>query len=292
MIVRSAQGKDVSSWQSPLRPRVDTDGYDFVFVRATIGDGTLSISSNQGGAVTDGVDGNFEHNWGVLNDANIIRGAYHFLDPELSIAAQSQLFSRTVKHAGLKPGDILICDSEMIAANIDAITLMFCNNIAALVPVSNPVLVYTDNYVGQYLASCTKYPLWFAWPEDTAPPSSMLAPWSDWTFWQWGTEGGTDTDAFNGTSDSLKRWLWSYAPTRKQAARSKTMYMIEVPKSEVPQGEPWPGVFLLCSDGSLHHVEPPTAGVDNVAAFTRLGIPGPEPVSWAQYQRLLTGTTA
>lgn len=62
------------------------------------------------------------------------------------------------------------------------------------------------------------------------------------------------------------------------------MIMLSVPKTDVPKGGVWPGDMLLDS-GHLSHIVTPA----DEASFRAAGIPGPVPISWAQYQSLLAG---
>jgi len=71
-------------------------------------------------------------------------------------------------------------------------------------------------------------------------------------------------------------------PVSKKGA--PPMILIEVARNEVPAGTTWPGVFLLASDGTLHHVTATEGGISNVAAYQAAGIPGPVTISWAEYQ--------
>jgi Glycosyl hydrolases family 25 len=189
---------------------MNLDGLSFVFCRATIGDGGLTVGGP--GAVTNGVDARFNQFWAQAGEAGIHRGAYHFFYPNLSPSAQASLFVRTVKAAGLKPGDMLVCDSETPSGNADLATLAFCNDAAALAGGQHPVLVYTDEDVGQHLLKTAAAfgELWFAHPDTAAPPPSMIAPWKRWRFWQWGTSGGVDANAFNGSAADLDTWIASY----------------------------------------------------------------------------------
>jgi GH25 family lysozyme M1 (1,4-beta-N-acetylmuramidase) len=90
--------------------------------------------------------------------------------------------------------------------------LQFLETVEAMCP-HNPVLVYTNLSVGQYLGNCTRFGLWIAWPELTAPPS--VAPWPRWIMWQWAFSGGyddCDQDAYNGTAAEMRSWIASYTP--------------------------------------------------------------------------------
>lgn len=215
-MVASAQGIDVSSWQSSM----PLGGLEFVFCRASIGDGSLTTPPGQtAGAVTRGVDAKFAAFWKQAADAGIVRGAYHFFEPSLPAAAQAKLFVATLKAQGLKPGDVLVCDSETSDPFVDGQTLAFCSAVTSDVPASNPVLVYTNHNVGQYLVkTAARYPaVWFAWPSSTAPPASFIVPFQRWVFWQYAIKDGVDADAFNGTAADLRAWIATYTKETSMA---------------------------------------------------------------------------
>ena len=198
--VQSAQGKDFSAYQKPVTP-ADLKGLSFAFTRVSDWSGT-----------TMGTDPNFAHNWAAFKTAGLDRGAYWYLLPNVDPAAQARYFFAAVKAAGLEPGNLLVCDSEVLAANADQATHAFCATLASLAGPQCPVIVYTNHNVGQHLTSCTGWPLWFAWPSPAAPPASLIAPWKSWLVWQWGTAGGVDADAFNGTATVLDAWTASHIP--------------------------------------------------------------------------------
>jgi lysozyme len=218
----SAQGQDRSSFQRVT----GWGGLDFGFAKATEGTGWA--------------DPNFAANWANMErDGLAARGAYHFFHPGLDPVKQAQWFVSHVKAQGLKPGDMLVADIEILSggrlaqfakqafgkraknqatfmrpvslAFVDMQAKTFLAEVAKLAGPENPVMVYTSLYVGSTLVSCTAYPLWIAYPAPRAPLS--VAPWSHWTFWQWsfgGAANGSDQDAFNGNRAALETWIGRY----------------------------------------------------------------------------------
>lgn len=275
-----AAGRDYSAFQPPVTAEM-LAGLSFAYTRVSNWSGT-----------TMGTDPNFAHNWAEMRTAKLHRGAYWYLEPSVDPVAQARYFVGAVRSAGLLPGDMLVCDSEVLADNVDAATYAFCTETAALAGPNCPVLVYSNENVGQNLTSCTYFPLWFAWPSSTAPPQSVLSPWTDWTFWQWGEVDGVDADVFAGTPAQLDAWIARYLPVSGPAAEDEEMIMVQATQSQVPSGTPWPGVFLLFCDGSLSHVQPTVGGVSNVAAYQSAGIKGPVNITWAEYQTLLANAPA
>jgi lysozyme len=226
----SAQGQDRSSFQYVS----NWDGLDFGFAKATEGTGWA--------------DPTFAANWrNMERDKLAARGAYHFFHPGLDPVKQAEWFVSHVKAQGLKPGDMLVADIEVLSggwlaqfvkqvfgkrarhqsqfmapatlAFVDVQAKTFLAEVAKLAGPQNPVIVYTSLYVGAYLVSCTSYPLWIAYPSPRAPLS--VYPWKSWTFWQWsfgGAANGSDQDAFNGSRAELAAWIGKYKTPPKPPA--------------------------------------------------------------------------
>jgi lysozyme len=198
----------------------------------------------------------FPRNWPALRAAGIVRGAYHFFHPALDPVRQAQFFFSTVSaHGGFLPGDVAIADIE-IAVGADGAerygaapsparmslalqqgplmtppvgesALAFLEELSGLVGPSCPVVVYTDLYMVQsYIGSCSGYPLFLAFYEPRPPAS--VAPWRDWTFWQFeqgGGHGGGDADYFNGDLAALLAWRASYDWTEQLMANLPTLQL-------------------------------------------------------------------
>ncbi len=268
-----AQGRDYSAFQSPVTPGM-LAGLSFAYTR---------VSDWGPDGTTMGTDPTFAQNWAAIKAAGLHRGAYWYLLPNVDPVAQAEYFVAAVQAAGLAAGDMLVCDSEILATNVNEVTYAFCAETAALAGPDCPVLVYSNNNVGQHLTSCTGWGLWFAWPSATAPPTSMISPWKNWMFWQYGVVDGVDADVFNGTPTQLNAWI---------AAQTEDgeMIMIQPANDQVPEGTTWPGVFLLFCNGSLSHIEATVGGVSNVAAYQAAGIKGPVTITWTEYVTLTTGS--
>jgi len=271
-----AAGRDYSAFQGPVTPEM-LKGLSFAYTRVSDWSGT-----------TMGTDPTFPHDWAMMKAHKLHRGAYWFLLPSVDAVSQARYFVTAVKQAGLHPGDMLVCDSEILASNVDQVTHSFCAEVASLAGPHCPVLVYSNENVGQHLTSCTYWPLWFAWPSSTAPPESMTRPWTHWTFWQWGEVDGVDADVFHGTPAQLEEWIARYLPKPKPPAEDEEMIMVQPARDQVPANIAWPGIFLLLGDGTLSHIQP-SAGkppVSNVAAYQSAGIKGPVTITWAEYTTL------
>lgn len=197
----SAQGRDYSAYQAPLTT-ADLDGLSFCFTKVTNG-------------LTE-VDPDLANNWSVLGGWGKPRGGYHELTASGSATGQASYFIAALKaHGGLKPGDILAVVASDYPVS-DADVKACCDEVHALAGPQHPVVVYTDLSVARTLiATSEHYDLWVAWPNDAAPGPLQWAPakWQAWRFWQWGTEGGVDADAYNGTTAELDSWIASYKET-------------------------------------------------------------------------------
>jgi lysozyme len=203
--VPSAEGLDVSNFQGKFR--WDTvPGLSFGIYRLTQG---------LDGAGTNSPDPTAQHNHDGIKAAGLHHGAYHFLDPGLSGAAQAALFVAAHAKVGLTHTDMLWLDNENAAnpgpARTAACARAFMAELDKLAP-HNPRGVYTfiDYAATGHCAGLGGYPLWLAFPAASAPQPPP--PWANWRFWQWGQRNGVDADAFNGTAAQLDEWIRSYAP--------------------------------------------------------------------------------
>jgi Glycosyl hydrolases family 25 len=271
-----AEGRDYSAYQPPVTAAM-LKGLSFAYTR---------VSDWTGAKM--GTDPAFAHDWAMIKAHKLHRGAYWYLLPSVDAVSQARYFVNAVKKAGLQAGDMLVCDSEVLAGNVNQTTHAFCTETAALAGPHCPVLVYSNQNVGQHLTSCTKWPLWFAWPSSTPPSAARTHPWAHWTFWQWGVVDDVDADRFNGTPAQLNAWIARYLPKPSPPPEEdEDMIMVEPAQDQVPAGTAWPGVFLLFGDGTMSHVQPTVGAVSNVKAFQSAGIKGPVTITWTEYTTLL-----
>jgi GH25 family lysozyme M1 (1,4-beta-N-acetylmuramidase) len=214
MTTTSAQGRDYSADQ-PALTIAALAGLDFAFTKVTNG-------------LTE-VDPVFAVNWGVLGAWSGHRGGYHELVPGRAVE-QAQFMADAVAGAGgFTAGDLLAVVASDYSGVTDADVKAFAGQLGCLAGDDCPRLVYTDLSTAVLLTeSAAAYPLWVAWPSDTAPSST--APWETWRFWQWrfGTGGGADQDSFNGTREELDAWVASYAqaPVPAESWEDKLMASI------------------------------------------------------------------
>lgn len=171
-------GIDVSHFQGEVDWRaVAAAGVRFAFIKATEG--------------LDDIDPRFVQNWQQSRAAGLLRGAYHFLHPNLDARQQAAHFLSvvTLDDDALPPA----LDVE-VTNGVDPATLKACiETWLATVEAAlgcKPV-VYTDpSFWRQNVgADLSAYPLWLACyaTAPDVPPS-----WQRWTFWQHSESGSVD----------------------------------------------------------------------------------------------------
>lgn len=201
--VASAQGLDVSNYQGRFPWSQVKAGYP------ALAFGVYKMT--EGLTFTDG-DAQWNHD--QLRAIGIYHGAYHFLHPNQSGAAQAQFFVAQHTKIGLTASDMLWLDNETPGsspAQVASVAVAFMNELQVLCP-HNPKGVYTgENFALQGNdAGLGRWPAWLAAYQPGAPVPPH--PWTAWTFWQWGQRNGIDADAFNGTKAGLDAWMASFAP--------------------------------------------------------------------------------
>jgi len=193
-------GIDVSNYQGTVNwVSVKNAGNSFAFAKATEG--------------TTYTDPSFARNWYYMQQAGIVRGAYHYGRPGSDPVAQAKFF---VTQVGNRSGALqLVLDLETTdgrtPAQVWAWTQSFMAEIQTLT--GKPGIIYTGYYfwrdsVGNPTNNLN-CPLWIAAYGVSSP---MVPPaWSTWTFWQYsdtgsvpGVSGAVDLDYFHGTLTNLK----------------------------------------------------------------------------------------
>jgi lysozyme len=193
-------GIDVSNWQGAVDwQAVAGGGAAFAICKATEG---LSYQ-----------DPWFPRNWHGTAAAGLVRGAYHFAQPDHSEAEdEAEYFVNYLEAAGgLEPGDLVVLDLEAGSGHLGAWVRRWLEECAELVGFK-PIL-YSGHWFmephgltgdaflaehGLWLASYGTMPL--------TPPS-----WPFWALWQFtsegycpGVAGPCDLDVFNGTIEQLR----------------------------------------------------------------------------------------
>jgi lysozyme len=191
-------GIDVSHFQGEGDWRaVAAAGVRFAFIKATEG--------------LDDVDPRFAQNWQQSRAAGLLRGAYHFLHPNLDAKQQAAHFLSVVSldDDALPPALDVEVTNGVDPGALTACIETWLRTVGAAWG-CKPV-VYTDpsfwrENVGADLAA---YPLWLACYAETpeVPPS-----WQNWTFWQHsqggsvtGIAGAVDLDTCRLSLDDLRQ---------------------------------------------------------------------------------------
>ena len=234
-MVASAQGIDCSDYNG---------AYDWAAAKKSIPDlsfGVYRLTQGLGGSGMASPDPQAAWNHAQIAAQGLQRGAYHFLDPNLSGEAQAQYMVSEHAKLGTTPADMFWLDNETAGASpaeVAACAVAFMAELDKLVP-HNPRGVYTfiDFAEGGNCAGLSGYPLWLAYPDLVAPATPP--PWHRWTFWQYGTRTGADADAFNGTVPQLDDWIASYRPQtgpfRHVAPGNRTLAQIANSRNTTPQ---------------------------------------------------------
>lgn len=192
----SVHGIDVSAYQGHIDwPEVARHRVRFAFIKASEG-ATLR-------------DARFARNWRDARDAGVLRGAYHYFQPNRDGQAQANLFARTVP---LAPGDLPpVLDVE--AANFHDVAVLrrevarWLRLVEARYGV-RPILYSNHSFYQRHLAGhFDAYPLWLAHYEVTRP----VLPRSKWIIWQHsdesyvpGIRGVVDFNVFQGSFAALQ----------------------------------------------------------------------------------------
>ena len=192
----AVHGIDVSAYQGRIDwPEVARNRVRFAFIKASEG-ATLR-------------DPRFARNWREARAAGVLRGAYHYFQPNRDGQVQANLFAKTVP---LAPGDLPpVLDVE--AANFhDVATLRrevarWLRLVEAHYGV-RPILYSNHSFYQRYLAGhFDAYPLWLAHYEVERP----ALPPSKWVFWQHsdeayvpGIRGVVDFNVFQGSFEALQ----------------------------------------------------------------------------------------
>jgi lysozyme len=222
-----AQGIDVSVFQKTVNwNRVAGAGISFVFVRSSF---------------AGVVDGMFAQHWPGARDAGLLRGAYHFLVPNLDPRKQAEVFINALR---ADPGELPpVLDLEEGSAKITSPAQYAEFALAWLTAVEAALGKRPIIYTGagfwdfkmpvkmQLPAWAPSYALWTAsYPmRDGAPALDQIVAgkfkpripksWTAHTIWQYsergrvdgvtdpnGKPGNVDLNVFRGSFDELKAW--------------------------------------------------------------------------------------
>lgn len=230
----SMAGPKIDTVRTPLDPNSETDSVQVqpgmpprVCVRGidvSAADGTIKWTKvRQSGVVfamikaTEGIDvidAQFRFNWQESRGAGVVRGAYHYFDPELDPTAQATFFLDNLPLDSLDLPPILYIE---ITGGVDNATMVNRAKIwldAVEDRLDRKPIIYTDPafWNSHFTSKFGDYPLWVS---DLFQSSARLPRgWSVWTFWQFsdsgrvdGIKGMVNLDWFNGTTRELKAFV-------------------------------------------------------------------------------------
>ncbi len=193
-------GIDVSHYQASVDwGAVASAGAGFAIAKATEGTGTT--------------DAQFANNWAGIQQAGLLRGAYHFFHASEDGAQQADFFLSVV--GTLQPGDLVptldveIMDNQSAATVAQAVS-DFMNEINAKTGVN--AMLYTSPGFWAQIGNPSQFsgnPFWVSNYGVSCP--GVPSPWTTWQIWQSsgnGSFGGVSTpvdlDTFNGSTSDLQ----------------------------------------------------------------------------------------
>lgn len=201
-----AQGIDVSHYNGNIDwQQVEAAGKTFAFIKATEG--------------TKYQDNQFLINVQGARDANILVGAYHFLNATTADGARQEAanFARAIDSAGGRLDLPPVMDYEnnpkgLTPSQISEVAHAFLDEMERLT--GRQPIVYTGNvFASKFDPTFSMYKLWVARYSTTQKPTAVPA-WNNWWAWQYsstgsvpGIQGQVDLDEYNGTIDELRASL-------------------------------------------------------------------------------------
>jgi lysozyme len=226
--------------------------------------------------------------WAYLKEQGKVRVAYLFGHPSVHAAATVAYFAGQLGALGVADGDAVALDHEVTDGLGPAAVSAWAGAVLAGLRTAfgRTPLIYTFlNFAGAgNCAGLGGYPLWISDPSSPAGHPRVPAPWRTWAVHQYATVGNIDRDISSyATPAAMRAALGKGQPQPKTTRKDPEMILVEVDRASVPKGAAWPGVFLLASDGDLHHVTPPEGAVNNVASYQAAGIPGPVTITYNEY---------
>jgi lysozyme len=233
--------------------------------------------------------------WAYLKQQGLVRVAYLFGHPSVNAAASVSFFAERLNALGVEDGDAVALDHEVTdglgPAAVSAWAVSVLGDLQTTF--GRPPLIYTFlNFADAgNCAGLGSYPLWMSDPSSAAGHPRVPPPWTTWALHQYATTGNIDRDVSSyATPAAMRAALGKGTP--KVTRKDPEMILVQVDRGGVPAGTTWPGVFLLASDGSLHHVTGPEDNINNVESYQAAGIPGPVTISWGEYQARLGAPVA
>lgn len=219
--VERARGIDISKWQGvPDMQKVAAAGYDFVIIRASVGDYYI--------------DERFAYNWDETLKYGMVPMAYHVNVPVCDPIKQRDKFFEALGGREMYTRAWLDCEL------FDDPRLPYDGPLPAEVITENIIGCY-DAFESAHMLPGTYTAVWF-WNRRTLPGTgrgdlwvadwqSTIQPllprdWTSWRIWQTtsrgsvpGIIGNVDLNVFNGTPQEFMDWVDHFAPPVEGYAR-------------------------------------------------------------------------
>lgn len=228
-------GIDVSDYQGQVDwQAVAQSGVQFAFAKATEGTGFVCQT--------------FPANWAGIRAAGLVRGAYHFAQPDANQPeAEADWFLSQV--GTLLPGDLLALDLEAGSGDLTAWTLRWLARVAGQVgflPLVYSGAWFLEPHFDANDATLSGHGLWLA-AYSAVLPSPPLN-WPVVAFWQYtdsatipGVTGACDASFFNGDAIHLPLYGKPGAPAAAPPAHP----------AAAPAGAPSPGDYVSRTGDTL-----------------------------------------
>ncbi len=184
-------------WEAAAKMRIKGIQFEFVFMKATEGERHR--------------DRFFQYNWQRAKEQKLIRGAYHFYNPNINSAKQAKLF---ISQVTLEKGDLPpVLDIEQTGKYTTSNLRKGLKNWLNIIEKEyglRPIIYTNQNFYRDYLQGhFEEYPCWIARYGGVSPeyPSPEV-----WSFWQHtdqglvnGIAGEVDLNVFRGSREALEK---------------------------------------------------------------------------------------
>lgn len=199
------EGIDVSVYQPNISVQgwkeIRNAGVEFVFIKATEG--------------VSRTDPKFENHWQTVQEAGLMRGAYHFWEPAVNSQKQAEHFLNVVKGVSLDTDLPPVLDVERKlrgeSKELYAEQIQQWLNIVSAEMNCRPIIYTSVGFWDSYVAPrFGEYPLWVAHYGGNEP--TIPAGWKTWQFWQYSQSGSVpgihpvDRSRFYGSLEELRRF--------------------------------------------------------------------------------------
>ena len=196
----SVFGLDISrhqgeiDWDKLSNYQFEYHKIDFVFIKATESDNWS--------------DKNFFRNWKEAKNHNIVRGAYHFFDPNESAEKQmNNFFNKVNLEKGDLPPMLDVEQESRISTSEYRSKVLKCLKLLEHHYKLKPLLYVNKNFYDSYFSTdgFNNYPLWISSLVNTEP---IQREWVIWQFSHTGIIPGigeyVDVNVFNGSKEDFK----------------------------------------------------------------------------------------